>query len=177
MRGDVIVRQFRPPDQARCAELFAAGLTSYKAPPMDVIQPWFVGQKLRDDMRDIQTSYIDVGEASNKNFWVAELDDAVVGCVAATPDEKDEQSLELIRMSVDTSIRRRGVGSLLVRQVEEFAKARGFRRVKISTLVTMDAACSLYEKCGYARGGVLVFAIDDLGGQEVHVQQFAKELC
>ena len=63
-------------------------------------------------MGNIYETYIGKDKS---NFWVAELEGQVIGCVGALPDPKNNDSCELIRMSVDSDIRRRGVGSLLIK--------------------------------------------------------------
>ena len=166
----VIIRQFQPQDQQRCIELFTNGLCSYKTPPLDRIQPIFVEMKLNSDMGNIQQNYIDEHQ---HNFWVAELNGLVVGCVGAWPDSNAIESLELIRMSVDASVRRKGVATLLIRQVERFALAEGFSKVSLATLVMMSAACSFYERCGYTRKETFKVS---LKGIDVQVQPFVKEL-
>jgi len=127
----VIIRQFQPQDQQRCIELFTKGLCSYKTPPHNIINPWFVEEKLKTDMGNIQQYYIDKHQ---HNFWVAELNGLVVGCVGAWPDINNAiESLELIRMSVDVSVRRKGVATLLIAQVERFALAEGFSKVVLAS--------------------------------------------
>ena len=169
----VIVRQFQPQDQERCIELFRMGLCSYKDSPMDILNPWFVNLKLKEDMGNIYKHYI-ANDNEQSNFWVAELNGEVVGCVGAMPDEKDCKALELIRMSVDASIRRKGIASLMITQVENFAISCGFCKVSLTTLVTMLTACAFYEGCGYTRMETFKFKIPE--GVEAHVQPFMKEL-
>ena len=166
---EVIIRQFQPQDQQRCIELFTNGLCSYKTPPLDRIQPIFVEMKLNSDMGNIQQYYMDKHQ---HNFWVAELNGIVVGCVGACPDVNNIGSLELIRMSVDTSVRRKGVATLLIRQVENFATENGFIKVSLTTLVMMLAACAFYERCGYTRKET--FRVN-LRGIDVQVQPFVKD--
>ena len=72
--NEVIIRQFQPQDQQRCIELFTIGLCSYKTPPHYVINPWFVEEKLKTDMGNIQQYYINKHQ---HNFWVAELNGIV----------------------------------------------------------------------------------------------------
>ena len=126
----VIIRQFQPQDQKRCIELFTNGLCSYKTPPLDKIQPIFIEMKLNSDMGNIQKYYIDKHQ---HNFWVAELNGIVVGCVGAWPGSNAIGSLELIRMSVDSLVRRKGVATLLIAQVERFALENGFTKVVLDT--------------------------------------------
>jgi len=168
--NEVITRQFQPQDQQRCIELFTIGLCSYKTPPLDRIQPIFVEMKLNSDMGNIQQNYIDKHQ---HNFWVAELNGIVVGCVGACPDVNKIGSLELIRMSVDASVRRKGVATLLIQKVESFAREERFTKVSLTTLVMMVAACSFYERCGYTRKEAFKVS---LKGIDVQVQPFVKDL-
>ena len=167
---EVIIRQFQPQDHQRCIELFTNGLCSYKIPPLDRIQPIFVEMKLKSDMGNIQQYYIDKHQ---HNFWVAELNGLVVGCVGAWPDINAIESLELIRMSVDASVRRKGVATMLIAQVEQYAREERFTKVSLTTLVMMSAACSFYERCGYTRKETFKVS---LKGIDVQVQPFVKEL-
>ena len=75
---------------------------------------------------------------------------------------------------MDPSIRRKGVGSLLIKQVESYAKANGFYKVSISTLVWMTPACLLYERNGYVRKKIKKFPTPI--GVEAHIQPFCKDL-
>ena len=172
---EVIIRQFRPQDQQRCIELFTTGLCSYKTPPHDIINPWFVEEKLKTDMGNIQQYYIDKHQ---HNFWVAELNGIVVGCVGARPDINNAiESLELIRMSVDVSVRRKGVATLLIRQVENFATENGFTKVVLDTGLMMSAACAFYERCGYTRKETSIWEPGKVKfGIDVYVQPFVKKL-
>ena len=173
--NEVIIRQFRPQDQQRCIELFTIGLCSYKNPPHHIINPWFVEEKLKTDMGNIQQHYIDKHQ---HNFWVAELNGIVVGCVGAWPDINNTiESLELIRMSVDASVRRKGVATLLIAQVERFALAEGFSKVVLDTGLMMTAACAFYERCGYTRKETSIWEPGKVKfGIDVYVQPFVKRL-
>jgi GNAT superfamily N-acetyltransferase len=91
--------------------------------------------------------------------------DKVVGCVgikrpdqhtlAVLQQQNAEQSdiisretttttCELVRLSVDATCQRRGIGKMLVQAVEDFAKRNGYRRVCLTTLKV------LYQSCGYS---------------------------
>ena len=76
-------------------------------------------------------------------------------------------------MSVDASIRRKGIATLLIKQVEQYAITEGFSKVILDTGAMMKAACSFYERCGYTKKKTYS---DKLGGIEVLVQPFEKDL-
>ena len=60
--------------------MFSAGLLSYTNHPCCITNPLFVAEKLREDMADIQLNYMDKEMC---NFWVAELEGQILGCVGA----------------------------------------------------------------------------------------------
>jgi N-acetylglutamate synthase-like GNAT family acetyltransferase len=61
-------------------------------------------------MRDIYNSYNLGAPDRTCNFWVAEIDGEIVGCVAAKAVEDDPTCIELQRMSVAKKAQRKGVG-------------------------------------------------------------------
>lgn len=64
-------------------------------------------------------------------FWTATEGDAVVGCAALRELAPDEAELKSMRTV--PSARGRGVGTALLRQVLDEARARGYRRVSLET--------------------------------------------
>jgi GNAT superfamily N-acetyltransferase len=80
--------------------------------------------------------------------WVALVDDAVVGTVSAVPKG---DSLYVRGMGLAPSARGRGIGELLLRQVESFASGRGFVRLFLSTTPFLSRAIRLYERHGFRR--------------------------
>jgi GNAT superfamily N-acetyltransferase len=63
----------------------------------------------------------------------------------------DERSVEVKRMYVDASMRRRGVARALLAALEQSARERGFPVVLIETGDEQPEAVALYERAGYAR--------------------------
>lgn len=82
--------------------------------------------------------------------WVALDTDAVVGTVSAIPKG---ESLYVRGMAIVPRARGRGIGELLLRQVESFASGRGFRRLLLSTTPFLGRAIRLYERYGFERCG------------------------
>ena len=56
---------------------------------------------------------------------------------------------ELRRMAIDPTMRKKGLGSKLVRVIEEHAAAIGLSRLVLTTGSIMAPAVSLYERCGW----------------------------
>ena len=68
---------------------------------------------------------------------------------------------ELRRMGIDPTVREKGLGSKLVRLVEEHAAEIGLSRVVLTTGSIMAPAITLYERCGWEQcrhGCVIPFA-------------------
>jgi GNAT superfamily N-acetyltransferase len=63
----------------------------------------------------------------------------------------DDATVELKRMYVDPSVRRRGQARALVSALEDAARERGFTVVRIETGDNQPEAVALYERCGYTR--------------------------
>lgn len=85
-------------------------------------------------------------------FWVAVLDGNVVGIVAARAHEADN-TVELLRMSVDSRFRGKGIAKALGRKVLEFALVRNYSAVVLGTTAVKVAAHKLYESLGFRHMG------------------------
>lgn len=86
-------------------------------------------------------------DTARGGLWVAWADGQPVGCVAI--QELAPDTAELKRMFVRPDARRRGVARRLTEHAIAVATARGFRRLRLGTLETMDAAQRLYEGTGF----------------------------
>lgn len=84
--------------------------------------------------------------------WVATCRGTVVGTVSAVPRGEE---LYVRSMAVVPAARGRGVGEMLLERVEEFARARGHRRLTLSTTPFLSRAIRLYERAGFRRAGPL----------------------
>lgn len=96
----------------------------------------------------IVQAYVANFDPSRENAWIATLDDAAVGSVFLLrgPDA-DSAKLRLVIM--EPSARGLGLGRRLVRECETFARARGYRRITLSTHSVLVAARALYASEGY----------------------------
>src|ERR1051325_177795 len=81
--------------------------------------------------------------------WVASDDDNnVVGTVSVVAKG---ESLYVRGMAIRPAARGRRIGELLLRQVEAFARERGFSRMFLSTTPFLERAIRLYERNGFER--------------------------
>jgi predicted N-acetyltransferase YhbS len=81
--------------------------------------------------------------------WVALLSNAIVGTASVV--EKGEGGLYVRGMAVLPSARGRGVGELLLREIEGFALRNGCTRLVLSTTPFLNGAIRLYERFGFER--------------------------
>jgi GNAT superfamily N-acetyltransferase len=73
---------------------------------------------------------------------------AIVGTGSAI--QKDE-SLYIRGMAVHPAVRSSGIGKFLLRTIEEFALASGYKRLLLTTTPFLTAAIRLYEGFGFER--------------------------
>ncbi len=82
-------------------------------------------------------------------YFVAYAHDGqALGCTALTPCEWVD-ALELKRMFVAASARRRGVAQALLRASYAHARAKSFKRLRLETGVQQPAAIALYRREGF----------------------------
>jgi GNAT superfamily N-acetyltransferase len=115
-RQDVLVQPFRPEDQGGAKGLILAGLVEHWG--------WLDTTK-NPDLDDIATWYADAV------FLVARQGDELVG-TGALVAEADGVG-RIVRMSVATEIRRRGIGSLILKNLIGLARAAGYCRLVLDT--------------------------------------------
>ena len=80
--------------------------------------------------------------------WVALRDKAIVGTVSALPKEDE---LYVRSMAILPLARGRGIGKLLLEQVEHFAREHGHARLFLSTTPFLLRAIRLYEHFRFER--------------------------
>ena len=88
--------------------------------------------------------------ARNGRFWVAEREGCIVGSVGVRPGG-DTQTLEMKKLYVSRSVRRRGLGSRLIELAEAEVDTRGRSRMELWSDTRFEDAHRLYEGRGYRR--------------------------
>ncbi len=81
-------------------------------------------------------------------IWLATLEGEMVGTVAAVPRDHD---LYIRGMAVLPCARGHRIGELLLKQIEEFARAQNKTRLVLSTTPFLFRAIRLYERAGFQR--------------------------
>jgi len=87
--------------------------------------------------------------ANDGTIIIAYFEDGVVrGAAELHPPEQSLDMLPEIAFSVETSVRRRGVGSFLFRQLIAEARAKGYRSLRITTGAQNEPMRALARKFG-----------------------------
>ncbi|KAJ9521869.1 hypothetical protein QJQ45_024737, partial [Haematococcus lacustris] len=105
----------------------------------------------KSEMRDIRTNW---ASHNSRAFLVADLAGQVVGATAVhlgsvdypseapvTEDDLQGSVASIFRMTIDSSVRRAGIGSKLLGAAEEYAKARGYQSMLLHTANQAASGC------------------------------------
>ena len=105
----------------------------------------YMNSCLNTDLLEIAEFY--KGESC---MWIAEYNGRVLGMVGLAKREYHKPGVaELQRLSVSTSVRGKGIGTLLVKTVLQFCKEQNYNKIILKTSCTQYAAIPLYKKCGF----------------------------
>jgi putative acetyltransferase len=96
------------------------------------------------DLDDIDKQY----HRSGGTFRVlVDESDRVLGSAGLYP--LNARECELRKMYIDAGYRGQGWGRLLLQEMVEAARARGFRRICLETASILKPAIALYQRCGF----------------------------
>ncbi len=151
------IRTIHPNDQNIVSKLYKNAYQDYyiDKEAIETHEKWF-DQVFKSDMKDIFQWY-GSGIRPQTAFWIAELDDNIVGCIAITPVHSSRRKDlaytigELQRFAVDKKYRRYGIGKLLVYHLETWAQSQGYESIFLRTLPNMTNAINFYTNYGYQR--------------------------
>ncbi len=129
---EIAIQPFRACDQAAARALILVGLAEH----------WgFLDPTLNPDLEDIAASF------AGGVFLLAWDGAQLVGTGGLLPVSAG--TLQLVRMSVAKSYRRRGIGRCLLEQLLTAARAGGCKRVILETTHTWDEVIRFYLDCGF----------------------------
>jgi len=84
-----------------------------------------------------------------KNCVVAYIDDIPAACGAFKPFSED--TVEIKRMFTNPEFRKKGLGSAIVKELENWAAELNFKKAVLETSQDLKSAISVYEKSGFYR--------------------------
>ncbi len=82
-------------------------------------------------------------------FWLAMMDDKIVGAVAVDGNEAETSGARLRWFIVDPEYQGRGVGQRLLKEAIAFCRRANIRRIYLHSFAGLDAARHVYEKFGF----------------------------
>ncbi len=132
--SNLIIRPFQSADQQATKELILYGLGEH----FGRIDP-----ELNADLNDINATYIEPGFL----FVVCEIDAILVGTGALIPEKAGVG--RIVRVSVSSSHRRRGIARFITNNLVSAAIKCGFSRIVVETNEDWFDAISLYQQCGF----------------------------
>jgi ribosomal protein S18 acetylase RimI-like enzyme len=146
---ELVIRAFAPFDQAAARRLILEGLAEHFG---------VVDETLNPDIDDIAANYVDRGYL----FLVADDAESLVGTAALVFE--DGASAQVVRVSVASRWRRRGLAKALVMRLIEAGRARGLARLWMETNDDWEPAIALYRACGFTpydhRDGNIYMEVD-----------------
>ncbi|MGC8558386.1 MAG: GNAT family N-acetyltransferase [Nitrososphaeria archaeon] len=109
-----------------------------------------IEQQLRDLIAD-----------RNAAVFAARMDGTLVGYAIVVIEGDVADFWDLV---VKKEYRRMGIGSSLIAEVENFAKGRGCRAIKLDVNIKNEAAVELYENLGYRKVSIMMMKGDRING-------------
>ena len=105
----------------------------------------------------MQRYYRGVLLVPERELFIARLDGAVVGSAQLVRPSRNNEAqsfaCQLMHAFTAPYARGRGLGRMLVRAVEDHARAQGFHVINLDVRESQQAAISLFEKLAYTRWG------------------------
>ena len=101
---------------------------------------------------DLSFQHLEEELATLDSFYtvmlVAREPEGIAGCVALR--HLDDAICEMKRLYIRPQFRGRGIGRALVQAIIDAARARGYTRMRLDTLPSMQDAMRMYESFGFA---------------------------
>jgi GNAT superfamily N-acetyltransferase len=140
LSAETVIRPFEGGDAIQVRALFIAVNRLLSPPHMRDAFEAYIARSLAEEMDRVAAYY-------GERFWVAMREEAVVGMFGLEPAGPD--AMELRRMYVDPTVRRAGIGRLMLGFAEGECRRMGMRRLELSTSELQRAALELYRHSGY----------------------------
>ncbi|MBC6422538.1 MAG: GNAT family N-acetyltransferase [Hormoscilla sp. SP5CHS1] len=97
------------------------------------------------DAIEVEKYYRQVGG----EFWIVEYFHQLVGTAAYHPTSRGENAVEIRKMYLLPAVRRQGLGTFLLKELESEIASRNFQQIWVETATVLKEAVKLYESNGY----------------------------
>lgn len=133
-RQQYVIRPFKPDDQLAARALILQGLGEHFG---------FIDESINLDLDDLDANYCTL----ERVLLVAEQDAQLVGAGALVT--LDEHAAQMVRVSVSSAHRRRGIARQIVTTLVNIARQWGFERMEVETNNDWVDAIGLYQSLGF----------------------------
>ena len=141
--AEVPIRPFAEHDAAQVRELFITVNRLLSPPHLRDAFEAYIERVLKEEIDRIPVYYSE----RDGGFWVVVKGDKVVGTFGL--ERAADDAMELRRMYVDPSARRRGIARRMLQFAEDECRGRNVSRLELSTAEIQQAALALYRNAGY----------------------------
>jgi len=141
--AEVTIRPFADRDAAHVRELFITVNRRLSPPDLRAAFEVYIKRALAEEIDRVSAYY----RERYGCFWVAVIGDKVVGTFGL--ERASDDAMELRRMYVDPSVRRRGIARRMLQFAEDECRSRNVSRLQLSTAEIQQAALALYRNAGY----------------------------
>jgi putative acetyltransferase len=131
------IRDWQPADRDAAADVIRTVLAEYGLG----WEPTGADQ----DVLQVERAYQQVGG----KFWVVEQAGEIVGTAAYHPIARGTQAVEIRKMYLRPEVRGKGLGRLLLAQLETAIAEADYQEIWIETASVLREAVQLYERSGY----------------------------
>ena len=134
MQHPIVYRPFEARDQDATRQLILNGLGEHYG---------FIDETCNPDIDNILENYIAIGAT----FLVAQLAEQIVGTGALLEEEPNVG--RIVRMSVDHTYRRYGIGKNIILRLVEVARQHNYAQVRLETNNDWDDVIAFYTSLGF----------------------------
>lgn len=94
----------------------------------------------------------DLFQTEKSLFWVAEIDNEIVGCCGIYPTVGLPQNcVELVKYYISAKVRGKGIGKVLMEKSIESAREFGYTELYLESIPEYSNAILIYEKQGFVK--------------------------
>ncbi|AUH73488.1 GNAT family N-acetyltransferase [Legionella sainthelensi] len=104
-----------------------------------------IGRKDQPDLEDVKSFY----QQSKGNFWVAKLDNNIVGTIGLIDIDHDQGALRKMFVSKDHRGKEKGVANQLLGVMLQWSKVKYIKEIYLGTRSVFLSAHRFYEKNGF----------------------------
>lgn len=135
------IRRIEPHDNRAVASLIRQVFEEHDAPRSGTV----FGDPSLDTLYELF-------QAPNSVFWIAELNQEIVGCCGVYPTKGlPNHCTELVKFYLSANARGMGIGKALMEKSIQSARELGFNQIYLESIPEFSNAVRIYEKQGFAR--------------------------